>query len=159
MNRLKWIFYVSVIWLLNTVENLVKKLIRCIFLLVLIAQLQADQFIYMAKFTAYCACEKCCGKWADGITASNTLPHQGRTLALPKNFAFGSRVYIKDKKGNYKYLGLCEDRGNPKYIYKKDEFICIDVFFSKHEDAKKFGVKFGTVKILKPKKDWRKATK
>lgn len=33
------------------------------------------------KLTAYCACEKCCGK-SDGITASGTKATAGRTIAV-----------------------------------------------------------------------------
>ena len=33
------------------------------------------------KLTAYCACEKCCGK-SDGITASGTKATEGRTIAV-----------------------------------------------------------------------------
>lgn len=107
---------------------------------------------YAAKITAYCACKKCCGKWADGITASGKKPIQGRTLAMHKFFPFGTKVYVQGK-----LLGICQDRGNPKYIFKKsNDFICIDVYFEKHKDAKNFGVRYAIVKIKKEENNGNK---
>lgn len=45
------------------------------------------QYISLGEFTltAYCSCEKCCGKWADGVTASGARNYCGG----PKNHFFG----------------------------------------------------------------------
>ena len=62
------------------------------------------------KLTGYCACRSCCGKSpsnpAYGITAMGTRATEGRTIAMDKRFAFGTKVYIEG-------LGVrtVEDRG------------------------------------------------
>ena len=62
------------------------------------------------KLTGYCACKKCCGKSPSspgyGITAMGTRATEGRTIAMDKRFAFGTKVYIEG-------LGIrtVEDRG------------------------------------------------
>lgn len=76
---------------------------------------------YLGRYwiTGYDICVKCCGK-TDGITASGVKAQVGRTVAAPKGFAFGTRLYIdgigervvEDRggaiKGN-KIDVLCED--------------------------------------------------
>lgn len=59
------------------------------------------------KLTGYCNCSKCCGKWANGRTASGTYPAEGRTVAAPKQYPLGTRLYIEGL-GEY----IVEDRGN-----------------------------------------------
>lgn len=88
------------------------------------------------KITAYCACEKCCGKWAvingGGFTASGTKVEEGRTIAVyPKQIPFGTEVHIKGM-GTY----IAEDTGS---AIKEN---CIDIYFDSHEEALNFGVKY-----------------
>lgn len=88
------------------------------------------------RITAYCACEKCCGKWAvangGGITASGTRVKEGRTIAVYKSqIPFGTEVYIEGM-GTY----IAEDTGS---AIKEN---CIDVYFDSHEEAWNFGVKY-----------------
>lgn len=80
--------------------------------------------------TAYCACVKCCGKWAGGPTASGVIPKQGETVAGPRNIKFGTVVEIEG-------LGkrVVQDRTAKKYDGR------IDVFFSDHKEALKFGIR------------------
>lgn len=87
------------------------------------------------RITAYCSCEKCCGKWAvingGGITASGTKVKEGRTIAVCKSqIPFGTEVYIEGM-GIY----IAEDTGS---AIKEN---CIDVYFDSHEEAWNFGVK------------------
>ena len=87
------------------------------------------------RITAYCSCEKCCGKWASvnggGITASGTKVKEGRTIAVCKSqIPFGTEVYIEGM-GTY----IAEDTGS---AIKEN---CIDVYFDSHEEAWNFGVK------------------
>jgi 3D (Asp-Asp-Asp) domain-containing protein len=81
------------------------------------------------KLTAYCACEKCCGK-SDGITASGTKATAGRTVAA-SGFSFGTELYIN---GN---TYVVEDRGVPSGV--------IDIYFDSHSEAMNFGVKYAKV--------------
>ena len=45
------------------------------------------------RVTAYCPCEKCCGDWSDGFTASGK-PAEGKLIAAPRNYAFGTRMDV-----------------------------------------------------------------
>ena len=87
------------------------------------------------KITAYCACAKCCGK-ATGRTASGTMATAGRTVAAPKNFAFGTKISINGK------TYVVEDRGG---AIKGNR---IDLFVSSHSEALRWGVKYLPVKVL-----------
>ena len=89
------------------------------------------------KLTAYCSCEKCCGK-TDGITSTGTKATQGRTIAVdPKVIGYGSKVKINGKEY------VAEDCGG---AIKSNH---IDVFFNNHQDALDFGVQYANVYIKK----------
>lgn len=85
---------------------------------------------------AYCACEKCCGKWAQyGLTASGTVPRQGRTIAVdPEVIPLGSRVWI-DGVGGY----IAEDTGTGI------DGSAIDVYHDSHDAALEWGRREVTV--------------
>ena len=96
--------------------------------------------------TAYCACEKCCGKDpshpAYGITASGTEATQGRTIATdPSVIPTGSVVYfdgIDGLTGGY----IAEDAGAAIKGNK------IDLFFDSHQDALEWGVQTKEVFVI-----------
>lgn len=92
----------------------------------------------IATFTAYayCACEKCCGRWAQyGLTASGTVPQQGRTVAVdPDVIPLGSKVWI-DGVGPY----IAEDTGSGI------DGNTIDVFYESHQSALSWGKRTVTV--------------
>jgi 3D (Asp-Asp-Asp) domain-containing protein len=97
------------------------------------------------KITAYCACEKCCGIYADGITASGKKVSKG--IVANNWLEFGTKVKIKGL-GNF----IVEDRGSKRYFgTKQEKRKAIDVYFNSHEKAKEFGVKYLKVKIIKDK--------
>lgn len=85
------------------------------------------------EFTAYayCACEKCCGKWSKyKKTASGTTPKEGRTVAVdPKIIPLGSKVTINGKQY------IAEDTGSGI------NGNTIDVYFENHKDAIQWGRK------------------
>ena len=83
---------------------------------------------YLGKFTltAYCACSKCCGKWAGGGTASGTTPTAGRTVAMG-GVPFGTKLSINGT------IYTVEDRGTG--------YGHVDIFFSNHAEALRFGSK------------------
>ena len=61
------------------------------------------------KLTAYCACEKCCGK-SDGITATGTKATANRTIAVDKTIIpYGTIVIIN---GKTKDLTAYEEHSN-----------------------------------------------
>ena len=79
--------------------------------------------------TAYCACELCCGQWADGITYTGTVATEGRTIAVdPGVIPLGSVVEIHGSEYIAEDIGGAID-GNH-----------IDIFFNSHEDAVEWGV-------------------
>lgn len=88
--------------------------------------------------TAYCSCPKCCGKWADGITASGTKATSKRTIAVDTNIIpLGTEVEIEGL-GTY----IAEDTGSA--IKGK----IIDFYFDTHEEALKFGRQKVNLKIV-----------
>lgn len=90
------------------------------------------------KLTAYCTCAKCCGKWADGITATGTKATPDRTIAVdPDVIPLGSKVYINDREY------IAEDTGGAIQNNR------IDIFFPSHQEALNFGVQYADVAILK----------
>jgi len=90
-------------------------------------------YIGLVVVTAYCACSLCCAQFADGITASGTKPQQGRTAAA--NWApFGTKVYV-DKVGWF----TIEDRMSKRFNSR------LDIYFNKHSDALKFGIRTNRV--------------
>ena len=81
------------------------------------------------RVTAYCPCEKCCGNWSDGVTASG-VPAEGLIIAAPKTFKFGTQMYIKGYG-----LATVQDRGG---AIKGNR---LDVLFPTHQEALEWGVK------------------
>ena len=87
--------------------------------------------IITATITAYCACKLCCGPNAKGITANGQRPIQGITIAASRTLPFGTTVIIGDKTFRV------QDRLAKRYDNR------FDIYFTKHSDAKKFGIKYG----------------
>lgn len=86
------------------------------------------------KITAYCPCERCCGK-TDGITATGTAATEGRTIAVdPSVIPYGSVVYFEGMDG---CIGgyVAEDCGG---AIKGNR---IDLFCADHETALEWGVR------------------
>ena len=93
------------------------------------------------KLTAYCPCAKCCGKWANGITATGTTATEGRTIAVdPRVIPYGSTVTLYYEDGTV-HTYTAEDCGG---AIKENR---IDVFFDSHEAARAFGVQSAMVYV------------
>ncbi|MGN1319450.1 MAG: 3D domain-containing protein [Lachnospirales bacterium] len=45
--------------------------------------------------TAYCPCSKCCGKWANGVTASGLKAGYGVAAVDPKVIPLGTKLYVE----------------------------------------------------------------
>lgn len=89
------------------------------------------------KLTAYCACELCCGEYANGITATGTIATQGRTIAVdPSVIPYGSEVLING------HTYIAEDCGGAIDGNR------IDVYFDSHSEALQFGVQYADVYII-----------
>lgn len=83
------------------------------------------------EVTAYCPCEKCCGEYADGITASGHMIRIGdRFCAADSIIPFGKYLDIP----GYGYVPVL-DRGGAIKGRK------LDVFFNTHQEALEWGRK------------------
>ena len=56
------------------------------------------RFLGVWRVTGYCPCSKCCGKWADGVTANGTAISTCavRIVAAPPGVPFGTRLWIDE---------------------------------------------------------------
>ena len=100
-----------------------------------------DDRTYLGNFkiTHYCACNKCCGKNAQGITASGKRVEENKTIAVdPKVIALGSEVYID----GYGYMEA-QDTGS---AIKGN---IIDVYIADHQEALNLGVVYKDVYLVK----------
>lgn len=87
------------------------------------------------RVTAYCPCKKCCGKYADGMTANgHKITVKDRFVAAPKDIPFNTRLYIKGYNENQPVKVL--DRGG---VIKDKR---LDVFFPTHQEALDWGVRY-----------------
>lgn len=86
----------------------------------------------LTRVTAYCPCERCCGKWADGVTASGHVIQPGdKFVAAPKSIPFGTMLDIP----GYGCVPVL-DRGG---AIKGNR---IDCYFPTHQEALNWGVKY-----------------
>jgi len=92
---------------------------------------------YKAQVTAYCPCEKCCGKYADGITASGYKLRKGNKLCAA-SFDFCTVLKIP----GYGIVPVLDRIGDGKNNH-------IDVYFDSHEEALEWGIQYLEVEILK----------
>jgi 3D (Asp-Asp-Asp) domain-containing protein len=92
------------------------------------------------RVTAYCACKKCCGKFADGITACGHKIRPGDTFAAAdKRYSFGTEMVVPGYNNGKPIKVL--DRGGAIRGNK------LDVFFNSHKKAMQWGVKYIDVKV------------
>ncbi len=109
-----------------------------------------DEYEWM-KFTAtaYCSCEKCCGKYAKNrptdengaeivYTASGKVAQQGLTIAADWNVLPCGTIVEIDGWGTYEVQDKCGAI--------KDAMI--DVYFDNHDEALEFGVKDVSLRII-----------
>ena len=90
---------------------------------------------FTMNVSAYCAGECCCGKWADGFTASG-VPAVGRICAAPPEYPFGT-VFEVEGYGEW----VVQDRGGAIKGNK------LDLLFPTHQAALEFGRKNLKVRI------------
>lgn len=94
--------------------------------------------------SAYCACEKCCGK-TDKITKSGKIASQWHTIAAGEKYEIGTIIYIPSLSNQpNKGWFVVEDRGG---AISNDN---LDIYFESHQDALEYGRKDMKVYIYKP---------
>jgi 3D (Asp-Asp-Asp) domain-containing protein len=92
------------------------------------------------RVTAYCPCERCCGRWADGYTANGHEIQEGDCfVAADKKYRFGTEMIVPGYNDGRAIRVL--DRGG---VIKGDR---LDVFFPSHKQATHWGVKYLDVKV------------
>ncbi len=92
---------------------------------------EADAITYLV--TAYCACEQCCGRWArhsPGITATGVRAVEGITVAADWSLLPPGTVIEIEGHG----WRIVQDSGRAIRGRR------IDIFFTSHADALRFGV-------------------
>lgn len=94
------------------------------------------------EVTAYCACESCCGPFADGITASGSkVTDVPAFVAAGKQYPFGTVFKVPGYNDGKPVCVL--DRGAAIKGNK------LDTYHETHSAARKFGRKTITVKLWK----------
>lgn len=80
--------------------------------------------------TAYCPCEKCCGAYANGYTATGAKATQGVTIAAdPDVLPMGTKIELDG------HTYTVQDTGG---AIKGNR---LDLYFDSHEDALQWGVR------------------
>lgn len=85
------------------------------------------QYIGECTVTAYCPCAECCGRWADGFTATGLPAGPGIVAVDPEVIPLGSTVIID----GLKYLAA-DVGASGKHV---------DIAVSSHEQAVELGVR------------------
>lgn len=131
-----------------------------------------------AVITAYCACRICCGPHATGLAANGRPPQEGVTVAAPRWVPLGTVVTIRllPLQGTVKgaaseaeftrpkrakqvpvsttwkaplststLVRTAQDRTARRYDGR------FDIYFSRHSDAVKFGIRHAVVTLQSPK--------
>ncbi len=93
----------------------------------------AYRYIGECTIAAYCPCAECCGRWADGVTASGLPAGPGIVAVDPDVIPLGSTVIIDGQK----YLAA--DTGSGV------EGLHIDIFLASHEETVAHGVRTADV--------------
>lgn len=95
------------------------------------------RYIGECTITAYCPCAECCGRWADGVTASGLPAGPGIGAVDPDVIPLGSTVIIDGQK----YLAA--DTGSGV------EGLHIDICMGSHEETVAHGVRTADVWVAK----------
>jgi 3D (Asp-Asp-Asp) domain-containing protein len=89
------------------------------------------------KISAYCPCEVCCPGTSDGLTYSETVATEGRTISVdPDVIPLGSIVEIDGKRYVAEDIGSAIDENRA------------DIYFDSHADAREWGVQYHDVYII-----------
>ena len=99
---------------------------------------RAYQYVGECTITAYCPCAGCCGRWADGLTATGLPAGPGVVAVDPEIIPLGSTVIIDGQR----YLAA--DTGvTGKHV---------DICMTEHEDTVEAGVRTADVWVEAEKK-------
>jgi len=91
------------------------------------------------RVTGYCPCPVCCGRHADGLTASGAVA-KGKLVAAPKRFRFGTSILVP---GYHSEPVPVLDRGG---AIKGNR---LDLLFPTHQEAVEWGSRKMTVYVVR----------
>jgi len=92
------------------------------------------------RVTAYCPCQRCCGKYSDSQTACGHKIRPGDAfVAADKQYSFGTEMVIPGYN-NAEPVKVLDRGGRIRGNW-------LDIFFHSHQEALKWGVKFLDVKV------------
>ena len=98
----------------------------------------AWEYVGECTITAYCPCAECCGRWADGVTASGLPATPGVVAVDPEVIPLGSTAVIDGQR----YLAA--DTGSGV------EGLHIDICMGSHEETVAHGVRTADVWVVEP---------
>jgi len=110
---------------------------------------QGSKKVIRMKVTGYCPCKNCCSQYSDGKTSTGKDAWKTDGVAAdPKILPYHTKLVIPG-------VGIREvdDTGGGMRQSAKKGIWHIDVRFPRHEEAKKFGVRWLNVAILSPVKN------
>ncbi len=115
---------------------------------VLAGDAHSHVYVVKAKLTAYCTCKICCQKFSAGKrTALGTDARKPNGVAAaPQLIPLGSRVYISGLRVNP--MRLVDDTGGGMRRQARKGIVQLDVRFTSHEAAVRFGKKWSDVFVL-----------
>lgn len=96
----------------------------------------AWEYIGECTVTAYCPCETCCGRWADGLTASGLPAGPGVVAVDPEVIPLGSTVVVDGQRYLAADTGVTGDH--------------VDICMPDHAAAEDFGVQRMDVWVAVP---------
>ena len=96
----------------------------------------AWEYIGTCTVTAYCACEECCGEYADGLTATGLPVREGIVAVDPDVIPLGSTIIMDGVKYLAADTGVT---GNH-----------IDIYMPHHKIASAFGNHWQDVWMMRP---------
>jgi len=94
------------------------------------------RYVGECTITAYCPCEKCCGRGANGLTATGLPAEPGIVAVDPEVIPLGSTVVIDGQKYLAADTGVT---GNH-----------VDIFMTDHADTVRHGVRTERVWVVEP---------
>ncbi len=100
--------------------------------------LGAYRYIGRCAVTAYCPCMECCGRWADGLTATGLPAGPGVVAVDPEVIPLGSTVVVDGQR----YLAA--DTGSGV------EGLHVDICVASHEETVAHGVQEADVWVISP---------
>ena len=115
---------------------------RTLILLILISVCSISAHAETWTATHYCACEKCCGKYADGVTASGRMAQE--SMVAINWLPFGTEVVIDGK------TYTVEDRGAKSIFGDKNNHLKrVDIYCDTHAKARRLGIKIVDLTITR----------